>query len=163
MSKDNTPLENCPDVVDRVCELLGRRYKKGQIKEELRKILPDLSHQACEKVITAARKQIRENYKIDAQEYKGYLIEELERLLRNDKTPTKYRLKVIHELSLLLSLDQIANTEAPADYAKRLCEAMKAMDESVCGVLPGQEDNTNEIDKQNIPKAETSTQQQKTE
>lgn len=139
MSKDNTPLEECPDVVEMVCEFLGRRYKKSQIKDELRKIISNLSHQACEKVITAAKKQIRENFKLDPQEYRGYLVEELERLLRNDKTPTKYRLKTIHELVLLLGLDRITDTEAPEEYAKRVQEAMRAADNSVAGI-PQQED-----------------------
>lgn len=132
-NKDNTPLHECPEVVEMVMECLGRRYKKSQIKAELRKIIPNLSRQACEKVIAAARKQIREKFKLDPQEYRGYLIEELERLLRNDRTPTKFRLKTIHELVLLLGLDHIAETEAPEAYAEKVKEAMRAMDASIDG------------------------------
>ena len=140
MSKDNTPLHECPDVVEMVCELLGRRYKKSQIKAELRKIIPDLSFQACDKVIKAARQQIVSNYKIDPSEYRGYLIEELERLLRNDKTPIRYRLKTIHELAELLHLHHIGlDSQDPAEYAKRIAEAIKQMDGTIQGV-PQQED-----------------------
>lgn len=143
--RDNTPIHECPDVVDHVCELLGRRYRKGQIKEKLREILPNLTPEACEKVITAAKKQIRDNYKIDATQYRGYLVEELERLLRNDKTPTKYRLKTIHELVLILGLNVFVDTEDPTEYAKRVVAAIAAADASVDGtvLLSTEEDKTN--------------------
>lgn len=149
MSKDNTPLDECPDVIDHVCELLGRRYRKGQIKDELRKIYgSDLSHVVCERVITLAKKQIVNNYKIDAQEYRGYLIEELERLLRNDKTPIRYRIKVIQELASLLGLHNITEGTSPEEYAEKVKAAIKAADASVDGIPRGEDkDGIRESDK----------------
>lgn len=129
-------LEDDEEIVDFVMELLGRRYKKGEIKNKIReKIAPDISVPALEALITAAKKRIRENYRIDPMEYKGYLIEELERFLRNDKTSIKLRLKTIHELAELLGLRAIAETETPLEYAKKVAEAIKQMDASVDGTL----------------------------
>lgn len=126
-------LENDNEIVDFVCDLLAQRFHKGQIKKKIREELAkDISLPALERLITTAKKRIRERYKIDAGEYRGYLVAELERLLRA-KTPTKYRIKVIHELAELLGLRHIADTETPQEYAAKVCEAIKAADASVGG------------------------------
>jgi len=134
-NKGGKGLEADDDIVNFVCDMLAQRFHKGQIKKAIREELAaDISLPALECLITTAKKRIRDRYKIDATEYKGYLVAELERLLRA-KTPTKYRLKIIHELADLLGLRAIADQETPQEYAKKVAEAIRQMDGSVDGTL----------------------------
>ena len=132
-SANSVGLEGDSEIVDFVCDLLGQRFTKCQIKTKIReKIAEDISLPALEALITTAKRWITERYKIDASMYRGFLVAELERLLRL-KIKTKERIKVIHELADLLGLRSIGDIEAPADVARKIREAINAMDKTIQG------------------------------
>lgn len=125
----------CDLVVDHVMELLGKRYRKSQIKIELAKLLNNgkpLKLTVVNKLINLARKKIRELYKIDSTEYMGCSIEFYSSILRDERASLKYKLTANENLDKLLGLENISN-EDPEEYASKLREAMKIMDGTIQG------------------------------
>ena len=125
----------CDLVVDYVVELLGRRYRKSQIKIELaRKINGGkaLDIYAFNLILKTAKQKIRNLYGIDPLEAKGRAIEFLELIIRDDKASLNYKLKAHEDLVDLLGLNTIG-TEDPTVYAAKVAEALREMDNTILG------------------------------
>jgi len=135
----------CDLVVDAVVEWLGMKYRKSQIKFELAQINggKPLDPWTVEKIIHLARKKIRDIYHVDAIEFKGSSIEFYSSVIRNPKTPIKYKLVAQQRLDCLLGLEHLA-TDDPAVYAEKVKEAMKAMDASVDGTAETEQESTSQ-------------------
>jgi hypothetical protein len=128
----------CDLVIDYVVELLGRRYRKSQIRLALAKEInggKPLDIWVFNHLMKKAKQKIRSLYGIDPLEYKGQAIEWLESQLRDDNVALKYKLRVHEQLLDLLGLKHIS-TDDPSVYAEKVAEALRAMDDSVQGNNP---------------------------
>lgn len=123
----------CDEIVDYVVDLIGRRFRKSQIKSCLAKINGGkrVKSWVAEKIIGLARQRIREIYKTDPVEFKGAAIEFYESILRG-KYSLKYKLQARLQLDKLLGLENIS-TDDPNIYAEKVAEALQEMDETILG------------------------------
>jgi len=157
--KDNTSksykdIGNLPNeyqdetLLDHVVELLGRFHKKSAIAAKLREDFPDISPVIIGILISRAKVKIRETLKIDPTEFKSCILECLQQII-SGKAKHKDRLKALEMLADYTGVKQSA-MEDPSEYAKRVQEAMRAMDASVDGtVLPStQEVNSNDAQRE---------------
>lgn len=126
----------CDLVIDAVCEWLGLKYRKSQIKLELAQLNggKPLDIWVFNKIVHAARTKIRNIYHIDAIEYKGSSIEFYELVIRDPEIAIKYKLVAQQRLDTLLGLEHLA-TDDPIIYAEKVAEALKAMDNTVDGIV----------------------------
>jgi hypothetical protein len=143
----------CEEIIDHVVDLLGRRFRKSQIKAALAEINGGerLKGWVSEKIINLARKKIRETYNTDPVEFKGAAIEFYESILRG-RYSLRYKLQARQQLDKLLGLENIS-TDDPSIYTEKVVEALQEMDESVLG----KPDNSEE------PKSEQESVTQETE
>lgn len=125
----------CDLIVDHVVELLGRRYRKSQIKLELQEINggTTVDWRVADRIISLARMKIRDVYGVDPVEYKGASIEFYSSVIRDPKSRTGDKLQACERIDKLLGLEHLSD-EDPKVYAAKVAEALKAMDDSVTGV-----------------------------
>lgn len=130
----------CDLVIDAVVEWLGKKYRKSQIKLELAEINGGkrLDPWVVERIISLARKKIRDIYHIDPIEFKGTSIEFYQSIIRHPKYSIKYKLIAQARIDALLGLEHLSSDD-PTVYAAKVTEALKAMDKSVTGEESNQE------------------------
>jgi len=122
------------NILDRVVELWGQFKSKKQIREvltnelELEKLISSVTIGV---LISRAKAKIRENLKIDPNEYKGRIIQFLEIVL-GGKAKCRDKLKALEMIAVYTGVEQ-GIQEDPSEYALRVAEAIKQMDASVDG------------------------------
>jgi len=121
-------------ILDRVVELWGQFKSKKQIKEILTRELElekPISSVTIGVLVSRAKVKIRENLKVDPDDYKGRIIQCLE-LIIGGKAKHSERLKALEMLANYAGIERQVQ-EAPSEYAQRVAEAIKEMDASVDG------------------------------
>lgn len=133
----NVPLEfEDENILDRVVELWGQFKSKKQIREALTDELELdalISSVTISVLISRAKAKIRENLKIDPNEYKGRIIQFLEIVL-GGKAKCRDKLKALEMIAAYTGVEQQVQ-EDPSDYALRVAEAIKEADASVDGTV----------------------------
>lgn len=138
----------CDLIIDHVVELLGRRYRKSEIKMELAKINGGnpLNFRIVNTIISKAKAKIRTMYGIDPVEFKGLSVEFYQSIIRNEKSALRSKIRCCENLDRLLGLEHLT-ADDPTALASKIAEAIKAMDETVQGKDPNDqsENPSNEV------------------
>lgn len=132
----NIPLEfQDESILDLVVELYGQFKSKKQINEILTEELgykEPISSVIIGILFSRAKAKIRDKYKVtDPTEYKGRIIYCIELILGGRAKP-RARLKALEMLGIYTGVEQQV-AETPQEYAKKVAEAIKQMDESIGG------------------------------
>ena len=122
--------ETTDELIDQVMEWLGQKLRKSHIKIKLREIYGDIKIHVIERLITLAKKRIRQVYNVDIEEFKGSSIEFYCSVIRDETVPVKFKLVAQQQLDKLLGLEHVIS-EDPADYAEKIQQAMKEMDGTI--------------------------------
>jgi len=123
-------LSKCEELIDFTAELLGQRFRRCQIREELRKINPEISNRIITLLIAAARRKLIATYNVNPEQYKGEAIEFYSYVIRNSSFPIKFRIQAQERLDKLLGLEAL-KVENPEEYISRLNAALQAMDKAI--------------------------------
>ena len=118
-------------LLDHVVELVGRFTKRSAIHAKLQETFPKISFVVTSVLISRARMKLRQVLKKDPDEFKGCIFEILMQMI-SGPAKNKDRLKAVEMLAIYSGAAESPG-EDPRDYAHRIVEAMKEMDESVGG------------------------------
>lgn len=113
------------DVVEFVADLMGKRWKKHEIKAYLLKELdvPKISVHSFEVICTRARKAMAERSERPASDMKRDAIEFYESVVRDEDATYKDRIKAQEQLDKIFALDKESG-ESPQSKVSKAMELL---------------------------------------